>query len=192
MMNSPEVLKNYQEFEQTAVPHMAALHNYALHLTMNSDDAKDLVQDTYLKAMRFWNRYESGTNIKAWLYQIMKNSYINLYRKKVKEPRKVEYNEDQFHHYINQVGSFDPKHFTDKSYNEIFEDEIARSIESLSKEFQTVVLLSDYEDLSYEEIADMIDCPIGTVRSRLHRGRKQLQNKLLNYAYRNGYILKEM
>jgi RNA polymerase sigma-70 factor (ECF subfamily) len=192
MAHNIEALNNQKDFEQTALPHMDMLRNYALHLTMNSENANDLLQDTYLKAFRFWNDFEKGTNIKAWLYQIMKNSYINQYRKKVKEPKKIEYNENQFyykssHHEV----SFVPHNLKTKLYNEIFEDEITCSLERLTKDFKTVVLLSDFEEFSYEEIANILECPIGTVRSRLHRGRKQLQKELFGYACQNRYIMKE-
>lgn len=191
MMNSTKILKDQTDFEQTAIPLMDILYNYALHLTMNSENAKDLLQDTYLKAFRFWDSYEKGTNIKAWLSEIMKNSYINQYRKNVKAPKEVEYDENQFFYKISQQVSFDPKYLHTKSYDEIFEDEITRSLDTLTKDFKTAVLLSDFEDFSYEEIANIINCPIGTVRSRLHRGRKQLQKKLFNYAKGNGYIMKQ-
>ncbi len=174
-------------FEKIALPHMNMLYSYALHLTMNSDNAKDLLQDTYLKAFRFWDKYEEGTNIKGWLYQIMKNSYINFYRKKTKEPRKIEYDENLYGHHAagkaDGIGSFK----THKSYEDLFEDEIYSSINSLPQDFKTVVLLSDLEDLSYEEIAKIVKCPIGTVRSRLHRGRRQLQKKLFDYAKGHGF-----
>jgi RNA polymerase sigma-70 factor (ECF subfamily) len=88
-------MEDHQEFERTAVPHMMSMQNYALYLTKNSENAKDLLQDTYLKAYRFWNNYEKGSNVKAWLYQIMKNSFINDYRKKDKEPKKIEYDENR-------------------------------------------------------------------------------------------------
>jgi RNA polymerase sigma-70 factor, ECF subfamily len=189
-MNNIGTLIDQKDFEQTAIPYMDILYNYALHMTMNSANAEDLLQDTYLKAFRFWGNFERGTNIKAWLYQIMRNSYINQYRKKVKEPKKVEYDENQFYYRISQQGSFDSKYLEEKSYDEIFEDEITHSLDKLTKELKTVVILSDFEDLSYEEIANIINCPIGTVRSRLHRGRKHLQNELFNYAKENGYIFK--
>jgi RNA polymerase sigma-70 factor, ECF subfamily len=183
-----ENLSNQKEFEKTAIPQMDLLYNYALHLTRNAEAAKDLLQETYLKAFRFWNSYKQGTNVKAWLIQIMKNSHINLYRNKNKASKIIEYDENQFYHNYSQSEPIDPRILLGEKYhNEIFEDEVAESIESLSKDFRTIVLLSYIEDFSYEEIANIINCPIGTVRSRLHRGRKQLQKKLLNYATNNGH-----
>ena len=184
-------MMNHRIFEQTALPHMTILHAYALRLTMNSDHAKDLLQDTYLKAYRFWGNFEKGTNIKAWLYCIMKNSYINLYRKEIKEPKKVEYQEHHLPYSTPQETSFDQKQIPEKTYNEIFGDEITRSIESLKDSFRKIFILSDVEGFTYKEIAKVIDCPIGTVRSRLYRSRKHLRKRLFNYAKENGYILRE-
>jgi RNA polymerase sigma-70 factor (ECF subfamily) len=183
-------MEDHQEFEQTAILHMPALNNYALRLTKNPENAKDLLQDTYLKAYRFWNNFEKGSNVKAWLYQIMKNSFINDYRKKDKEPKKVEYDENRFSYKIIHDGLFDPAYFKRKHYDDIFEDEIAHSIESLPNTFKTVILLSDVEELTYSEIARVVECPVGTVRSRLHRGRRVLKQRLSNYAVVNGYIKK--
>jgi RNA polymerase sigma-70 factor, ECF subfamily len=184
-------MMNHRIFEQAALPHMAILRAYAFHLTMNSEHAKDLLQDTYLKAYRFWGNFEKGTNIKSWLYCIMKNSYINLYRKEIKEPKKVEYQDYHLPYSTTQEISFDQKHLPEKTYNEIFGDEIARSIESLKDSFRNILILSDVEGHTYEEIANIVDCPVGTVRSRLYRGRSQLRKKLFNYAKKNGYILQE-
>ena len=183
-------MMDHINFERSALPHMTILHNYAFHLTMNSENAKDLLQDTYIKAYRFWGHFETGTNVKAWLYRIMKNSYINYYRKEIREPKKVEYKEYHLPYNSIQETYLAHKHKPEKSYNEIFGDEIACSLESLNDSFRNVIVLSDVEGLSYEEIANMVDCPIGTVRSRLHRGRKLLKKKLFNYAKENGYILK--
>jgi RNA polymerase sigma-70 factor, ECF subfamily len=181
---------NHKEFEQLAVPQRTHLYNYAVYITKNSEDARDLMQETYLKAYRFWSYFEKGSNVKAWLFRIMKNSYINLYRKEVREPKKIEFQE--YHHpsHATQELSFDQRNCFSRPYEELFGDEIARSIGSLADTFRNVVLMSDIEGLSYEEIAKIIDCPIGTVRSRLFRGRKLLQKKLFTYAVDNGYILR--
>jgi RNA polymerase sigma-70 factor, ECF subfamily len=177
------------QFEQVAVPHMAALYNNALHLTMNSDDAEDLLQETFLKAYRYWNQFEQGTNIKGWLYQIMKNAFINRYRKKTKEPKSVEFDESLSHHQYVRNAQAEPHHVGGRTPHDIFEDEIAHSLESLPSDYRTVVMLSDMEDFTYEEIANVIAVPLGTVRSRLHRGRRLLREKLQNYARTNGYLL---
>ena len=177
-------MTEHWDFEQIAVPHMPRLHNYALKLTMNSEDAKDLTQETYLKAYRFWNKFEKGTNIEAWLYQIMKNSYINQYRAKIKEPKKIEYDETHFY----SAPHPQPPEQKGEPFDKLFGDEIAQSIKSLPGIFRTIVLLSDVEELTYAEIAKRVACPVGTVRSRLHRGRKILQQQLLKFATINGYV----
>ncbi len=182
---------NHKIFEQTALPHMSILHSYAFRLTMNSENAKDLLQETYLKAYRFWDNFEEGSNIKAWLYCIMKNAYINLYRKEVKEPKKVEYQEYHLPYNATQEPSSNHKYLLKKNYNEIFDDEITRSLESLNGSFRDILILSDVEGLTYAEIAKIVHCPIGTVRSRLHRSRKVLQKKLFTYAKDNRHILQE-
>jgi RNA polymerase sigma-70 factor (ECF subfamily) len=161
---------NHNNFVQTTLPHKALLYNYAFYITRNSDDANDLLQETFLKAYRFWNNFENGTNVKAWLYRIMKNSYINFYRKETKEPKKVEYKEYHLPYNTIQETSLDHKHVLEKTYGEIFGGEIARSIESLKDNYRNILVLSDIGELSYKEIADIVDCPMGTVRSRLHRG----------------------
>jgi RNA polymerase sigma-70 factor, ECF subfamily len=190
MRNYIEALKDRNDFEQTTLPHMDILHSYALHLTRNSEDAKDLVQDVLLKAFRFWDKYEKGTNVKAWLYRIMRNSYINQYRSKTKEPHKIDFDDNRFYSKASQHEGL-LEHKDAKPYHEIFEDEIAHSLDTLTKDFKTIVLLSDLEKFSYQEIAKIMNCPVGTVRSRLHRGRKQLQKKLFAYASDNRYILQE-
>jgi RNA polymerase sigma-70 factor (ECF subfamily) len=184
-------MMNHRIFEQAALPHMTILRSYALHLTLNSDHAKDLLQETYIKAYRFWDNFETGTNVKAWLFCIMKNSYINLYRKEIKEPKKVQYEECNLPHNTLQETSFDQKHLLEKHYDEIFGDEVTTSLGSLKDSFKNILILSDVEGLSYKEIANTIGCPIGTVRSRLYRGRCQLRKKLFNYARKNRYILQE-
>lgn len=177
------------DFERTAVPHMASLRAYALHLTMNSENANDLLQETFLKAYRFWDKFEKGTNIKAWLYQIMKHSYINHYRKRVKGPTLVEFDES-FSLPASETSALAAlEHIEEGTPHDVFEDEVARSLDSLPSDFRTVVMLSDVGDFTYEEIAGVIAVPLGTVRSRLHRGRKLLRERLRHYAKSNRYLL---
>ncbi len=186
--DDPRTEAKHKEFEKEALPHMDILYNYALRMTTNPDDAHDLVQETYLKAYRFWDKYEKGTNIRAWLFRIMKNSYINRYRKETKEPETVDYNEIQNFYNTIRYESADPNDLQEKIFGGLLEDDVARAIESLPEDFRTVVILCDIEGLSYEEIAEFVDCPIGTVRSRLHRGRKMLRAKLFDYAKKRGYV----
>jgi RNA polymerase sigma-70 factor (ECF subfamily) len=182
---------NHADFEREAIPHMDILYNYALRMTSNADDADDLVQETYLKAFRFWDKYEKGTNIRAWLFRIMKNSYINRYRKEVKEPDTVDYDDIQNFYKSIRYASADPNDLEEKIFGGLLEDNVARAIESLPEDFRTVVILCDIEGLSYEEIAEFVDSPIGTIRSRLHRGRKMLRAKLFSYAKKRGFVTNE-
>jgi len=181
----------HEDFEREAVPHMDILYNYALRMTSNADDANDLVQETYLKAFRFWDKYEKGTNIRAWLFRIMKNSYINRYRKETKEPDTVDYDDIQNFYKSIRYATADPNDLEEKIFGGLLEDNVARAIESLPEDFRTVVILCDIEGLSYEEIAEFVDCPIGTIRSRLHRGRKMLRAKLFTYAKKRGFVTNE-
>ena len=167
---------------------MDVLYNFALRTTGNQDDARDLLQETYLKAYRFWEKYEKGTNIRAWLFRIMKNSYINRYRKETKEPDKVDYEEIENFYNLIRAESTEPNDLQEKLFGSLLGDEVSKALESLPDDFRTVVILSDIEGLTYEEIAEFVECPIGTVRSRLHRGRKLLQARLYEYAKRRGMI----
>ncbi len=176
------------EFNREAIPHMDILYNYALRMTNNKEDASDLLQDTFLKAFRFWDKYEKGTNIRAWLFRIMKNSYINRYRKEVKEPGKVAYDEvKDFYNTVRDEAS-EANDLQETVFKNLFEDDVARAIAELPEDFRTVVILCDLEGLPYEEIAEFVECPLGTVRSRLHRGRRLLREKLTDYARRRGYV----
>jgi len=179
--------KIHEEFQQIAIPHMDALYNFAYRMTGDSDDANDLIQETYMRAYRFWDKFEKGTNCKAWLFRILKNTYINSYRKNTKEPDKIDY-EDVENFYENvKPSTTDDAHLEREIFDNLLDDEVSRAIESLPEDFRTVVILSDIEGFSYEEIADFIDCPVGTVRSRLHRARKMLFTKLHKYASSRGY-----
>lgn len=181
----------HKEFEQEAIPHMDILYNYALRMTGNVDDARDLLQETFLKAFRFWDKYEKGTNVRAWLFRIMKNTYINLYRKAVKEPDTVDYNDIQNFYNVIRENSADANDLQEKLFGHLLDDDVSKALESLPEEFRTVVILCDIEGLTYEEIAEFVECPVGTVRSRLHRGRKLLYAKLFEYAKKRGFVGKD-
>jgi RNA polymerase sigma-70 factor (ECF subfamily) len=180
--------KKHTEFEAEALPHMDVLYNFALRTTGNQDDAHDLLQETYLKAYRFWDKYEKGTNIRAWLFRIMKNSYINRYRKETKEPDKVDYEDIENFYNTIRAESTDPNDLQKQLYGNLLGDEVTKALQGLPDDFRTVVILCDIEGLTYEEIAEFVECPIGTVRSRLHRGRKLLQAELFEYAKQQGMI----
>ena len=175
------------EFEKIALPHRNLLFNYALKMTGDYDDADDLVQETYLKAFRFFDKFEQGTNIKAWLYRIMKNSFINEYRKNVKEPNKVDYEDVQNFYENVKPSEITSDHYEEDVYANMLDDNINEALVSLPEDFRTVIILSDIEGYTYDEIADFTDIPVGTVRSRLHRARKMLYSKLSDYAKQMGY-----
>ncbi len=174
-------------FTEEFFPQIEALNNFAYHLTYNQSDAEDLVQETFLKAYRFIDKYDEGTNAKAWLFRILKNAFINEYRKKSKAPQAVDIDQ------ANLLKDEDEKAF--KGFNDLREemfqnmmgDEITNAINTLQEDFRTVILLCDVEDFTYEEIATILEIPIGTVRSRLHRARNLLREKLRNYASSKGY-----
>ncbi len=186
--NIPNNKVDYKEFEKEALPHMDALYNFALKMTGDTDDAHDLVQETFLKAFRFFDKFERGTNCKAWLFRILKNSFINDYRKSSKEPDKVDY--DDIQNFYENIKATDIKtqHAEADVFSKLLDDDISSAISSLPEDFRTVIILSDIEGFNYEEIADFIDCPVGTVRSRLHRARKMLYAKLHNYAKEKGFL----
>jgi RNA polymerase sigma-70 factor (ECF subfamily) len=180
-------IEKQRDFQREAMVHIDSLYNFALRMTGDPEDANDLVQETYMKAYRFFDSFEKGTNCKAWLFRILKNSYINKYRKESKEPDKVDYDEiKEFYHSVKH-SSLDSNDMQEKMFAELLDDEVAQALESLPEDFKEVVQLCDIEGFTYEEIANMVDCPIGTVRSRLHRGRKILREKLMEYARQHGY-----
>lgn len=180
----------YKEFEQEAIPHMNALYNFALRLTGNPEEADDLLQETYLKAFRFFDKFEKGTNCKAWLYRIMKNSFINDYRKETKEPVKVDYEDVQNFYESIKASEVTFNHYQPDAFSNLLDDDITGALSDLPEDFRTVIILSDIEGFSYEEIADFVDIPVGTVRSRLHRARKMLYSKLFDYAKSKGFLKK--
>ena len=179
--------QTHQEFEKAVVPYMSAMYNFALRMTANEEDAQDLVQETLLKAYRFFDSFEKGTNCKAWLFRILKNSFINKYRKTSKEPNKIDY--DEVKEFFNTVkdDTVDPNDLESQLFGELLDDEITAALQSIPPDFRTVVILCDMEGMTYEEIADTVGCPVGTVRSRLHRGRNLLKDALYTYATTKGY-----
>ncbi len=181
----------YREFERDAIPHMDALYNFALKMTGDSDDADDLVQETFMRAFRFWDKFEKETNCKAWLFRIMKNTYINVYRKKSKSPVKIDYEEVENFYENIKASNTDDAHLEKDIYDNLLDDELSHAISSLPEDFRTVIILCDIEGFTYEEIADFVDAPVGTVRSRLHRARKMLFTKLYDYAVDKRYIKKD-
>jgi RNA polymerase sigma factor (sigma-70 family) len=174
-------------FNQEFMPHINSMYNFAYRLTLDSDDAKDLLQDTYLKAFRFLDSFQQGTNAKAWLFRILKNSFINDYRKKSKEPSKVDYQEVETFYNSEDVDRQITPDLRVEALQDMIGDEISTALNSLDVDFRTVIILCDLEGFKYEEMAKILDIPIGTVRSRLHRARNLLKEKLSEYAKTMGY-----
>lgn len=175
-------------FELELLPHADALNTFAYHLTYNDADANDLVQEAFLKAYRFIDKYEVGSNAKAWLFKILKNAFINNYRKKSKQPTKVDYEEIiSYHDGENDTNYASYMDLREEMFQHMMGDEVTIAINRLPVDFRTVILLCDIEGFTYEEISKIIDIPIGTVRSRLHRARNLLKATLRDYAVEMGY-----
>ncbi len=179
---------NYKFF-----PYLGQLYNYAFYLTKDEEDAQDLVQDTFVKAFRFMDNFQEGTNEKAWLYKIMKNGFINDYRKKNSKPVHFSYdtifetndtNEESTPH--NPIHEGELKDVTDL-FRGLMGDEVTGALDSLPTDYRQILVLADIEEFSYEELSDILDIPIGTVRSRLFRARNLLKEKLLKYGTKLGY-----
>ena len=192
-----EARKLRRQFEDDALPHLNALYGVALRLTRNPRDAEDLVQDTVLRAYRYWHKFERGTNCKAWLFKILTNTFINRYHRTKRDrdhlasvrPIWPRYDEeaatqDILSHEVTEA-SRDPE---GALASRLLSDDVIRALEALPPEFRLAVLLCDVEEFSYKEIAEIMDCPVGTVMSRLFRGRRLLQRSLHDYAVEQGII----
>ncbi|MBK8173412.1 MAG: sigma-70 family RNA polymerase sigma factor [Sandaracinaceae bacterium] len=178
------------EFERESLKHLDALYATALRLLRNPSDAEDLVQDTYLKAHRFYDNFEAGTNMKAWLFKIQTNTFINKYRRTTRERSVFDgigkdpvgegvMSNSAMRQLLDPVGTM---------MTPIISDEIRMALDQLPEDYRLMVLLADVEELSYKEIAEVVGCPIGTVMSRLHRARKQLQISLFAHAAEMGLV----
>ena len=179
-------------FADQAMEYMSSLYNAALRMTRNPADAEDLVQETYLKAYRAFGRFEEGTNLKAWLYRILTNTFINSYRSKKRRPEQTELDEVEDLYLYRRLGGLEAvtagrsaeeevlDHFTDS--------DVKAAVEALPEQFRMAVLLADVEGFSYKEIAEILDVPIGTVMSSLHRGRKTLQKVLHDVGVQRGLV----
>jgi RNA polymerase sigma factor (sigma-70 family) len=175
-------------FETEFLPHIDSLYNFAVFLQNDEEIAKDLLQETYLRAYKFIGYYERGTNAKAWLIRILKNTFINEYRKKSKLPIRIELEET--YQTVDESQDDEGQQNVDlreEVYNNLVSDEITKAVNSLPVDYRLIILLCDVEDFKYDEIAKIIDVPIGTVRSRLHRARNMLKEQLKTYAAKRGY-----
>jgi len=181
-----------EEFEEVALPYLQPLYNLAVNLTRNRKDAEDLVQETYLRAYRFFDSYKPGTNIKAWLFRILRNTFINRYRAAKVRPEEVDFAkvEMAYERIIDDefVRKRQPPSPEAVVMDGVMDEEIQQALAALPEEYRSVVILALVEEMSYTEIASAPSVPLGTVMSRLHRGRKMLQATLVDYARRKGIV----
>lgn len=185
---SPE---DKRRFEEEALPLLDPLYSGALRMTRNPADAEDLLQETMMRAYRSFDRFEPGTNLKAWMFRILTNAYINTYRKKQREPKKVSQDEVAEFDLYRELKDHDPRlSVTPETLvlDELVDSDILTAIDDLPEQFRMAVVLSDVEDFSYAQMAEIMDVPLGTVMSRLHRGRKALQKRLWDVARERGIV----
>jgi RNA polymerase sigma-70 factor, ECF subfamily len=179
-----------ERFTEQAMEHMSALYTAALRMTRNHADAEDLLQETYLKAFRAFDTFHEGTNLKAWLYRILTNTYINTYRARKRRPEQTEIEDVEDLYLYRRLGGLEAAAAGRSAEDEVlahFTDaEVKEAVESLPDQFRLAVLLADVEGFSYKEIAEIMDVPIGTVMSRLHRGRRALQKRLYDFGRSRG------
>lgn len=180
------------DFERDAMQYARQLYSAAMRMTRNPADAEDLVQETFLKAFRAYDSFEEGTNLKAWLYRILTNTYINKYRKESRRPSEVDLGAVEDLYLYRRIGSEESAEAArtteDRVLDGLVESDIKAAVESIPENFRIPVLLADLEGFSYKEIAEILDVPIGTVMSRLHRGRKAMQKMLWEYAQTRGLL----
>jgi RNA polymerase sigma-70 factor (ECF subfamily) len=180
-----------KRFQQDALPLLDSLYGAALRMTRNPADAEDLVQETMMRAYRAFDRFQEGTNLKAWLFRILTNAYINTYRKKQREPVKVSQDEIEEFDLYRELKNHDPEFSSTPEtivLDSLVDTDIIEAIEDLPEQFRLAVVLSDVEGFSYAEMAEIMDVPMGTVMSRLHRGRKALQKRLWEIAKDRGIV----
>lgn len=179
-----------KRFEEQALPYLDGLYSAAMRMTRNPSDAEDLVQETILLAFKNFHQFRPGTNLKAWLFRILTNTFINSYRKRSKEPERVDLPDVEDFYFLTETrktaeDSNDPEV---QVLNKFLHEDIMAAIDQLPEEFRMVVTLNAVEGFAYQEIAEILDIPIGTVRSRLYRGRKLLQKYLYEQAREMGYV----
>ena len=179
-------------FADQAMEHMGSLYSAALRMTRNTADAEDLVQETYLKAYRSFGSFQEGTNLKAWLYRILTNTFINSYRAKKRRPEQSDVEDVEELYLYHRLGGLEAaaagRSVEDEVLERFTDDEVKAALDALPEQFRIAVLLADVEGFSYKEIADMTDVPIGTVMSRLHRGRRALQKTLFDFGMDRGLV----
>jgi RNA polymerase sigma-70 factor (ECF subfamily) len=177
-------------FEAAAMPYLDSLYNTAYRMARNAEDAEDLVQETFLKGYRSYAQFTPGTNLKAWLFKILKNTFINEYRRKQAAPRKSDFAEieDAFESQLAPEAAGQMKNPEEEALANAFDEDVQRALDLLPADYRMAVLLADIEGFSYREIAEILEIPVGTVMSRLYRGRKLLEEAMLRYAREHGYM----
>ncbi len=178
------------DFESQAMPFVDSLYNTAYRMTRNVQDAEDLVQEAYLKAYKYYEKFEEGTNFKAWLFKIMKNTFINNYRKRQQAPPQSDFSEieDAFESQVSEEVTRQIKSPEEELLENVLDEDVQRALDTLPDDYRMAVILADLESFSYKEIAEILEVPVGTVMSRLYRGRKMLEQAMLGYAREHGYI----
>lgn len=177
------------DFEAAAIPYLDGLYNMAFRLTRNAEDAEDLIQETYFKAYKHYDKFEAGTNLKAWLFRIMKNTFINGYRKRQSQPPQSAFSdiEDSFESLV-EAKNGQVKNPEQEYLAKVLDEDVQLAIDALREDYRMVILLVDLEGFSYKEAASILEVPVGTVMSRLYRGRRMLERVLLEYARDHGYL----
>lgn len=176
------------DFEKRAFPLMDQLYRTALYLTQDEIEAEDLTQLTYLRAWKYYDQFDADTNFRAWIFRILRNNFINEYRRNKRRPLRDDFEKVAPYLPAADEGSHANEESKAKEYEDIFDDTITDALKKIPEHYRSVVLLSDVSNLPYKEIAEVLDCPIGTVMSRLHRGRTMLARTLKSYAQNNGYL----
>ncbi|MEO7793552.1 MAG: sigma-70 family RNA polymerase sigma factor [Thermoanaerobaculia bacterium] len=177
-------------FESAAMPFLDSLYNTAYRMSRNAEDAEDLVQETFLKGYRSYAQFTPGTNLKAWLFKILKNTFINEYRRKQAAPKSSDFAEieDAFESQLAPEAAGQMKNPEEEALANAFDEDVQRALDLLPADYRMAVLLADIEGFSYREIAEILEIPVGTVMSRLYRGRKLLEEAMLRYAREHGYL----
>jgi RNA polymerase sigma-70 factor (ECF subfamily) len=183
--------QRYRDFEREALPHLEALYSFAVYLCHDRELARDLVQETYLQAWQHWESFQPGTNCRAWLFTILRNLYFNRYRQERRRPDTVPYEEQETDDTTPLPPHASTPSVEEEFYAALLDDDIVEALHALPESFRTIVILCDLEDFSYDDVAQMLGIPVGTVRSRLHRARMRLAALLQEYAQKRGWTLQQ-
>jgi RNA polymerase sigma-70 factor (ECF subfamily) len=178
------------DFEAAAMPFVDSLYNTAFRMARNAEDAEDLVQESYLKAYKYYDKFQEGTNFKAWLFKILNNTFINNYRRRQARPPQSDFAEieESFEDQVSDEVKRRIKSPEEELLEDVLDEDVQRALDDLPTDYRMAVVLADLEGFSYKEIAEILELPVGTVMSRLYRGRKLLEASMLSYARDHGYL----